>query len=83
MVSAILGEPCVESQIECLLEDVLGLCLQLGQPKKCHPQQVLLGTLEHDPLPLLPRHGSGVIAMDELEVGQHPRLSVDGLSVKT
>ena len=79
----VLGKLDIEAHVESLLEDMLGLGLHFRHSKECHPQQILLGTLEHDPLSLLPRHGSGVIAMDELEVGQHPRLSVDGLSVKT
>ena len=71
------------AHVESILEDVLGFRLHFPHPEECHPQQVLLGTLEHDGLHLLTRHFSGVVAMDELKVGQHPCLSVVGFCVKT
>ena len=74
-----LGEFDLEAHVEGPLEDKLRLLLQFCHSEECHPQQVLLGALEHDPVP---RHAGRVVAIDELEVGQHPRLSVVLLSVK-
>ena len=36
------------AHVESILEDVMGFRLHFPHPEECHPQQVLLGTLEHD-----------------------------------
>ena len=67
-----------EVQVERVLEEKLGVGLELHQTKEGHVDEVLFGALQHKAVTLRRGEARGVVAVHLRQVSQHAGLSVEG-----